>query len=157
VSDDDSGTSLPSDAPLEPEAPIRASRSRTPTFIFAFALAGLALGGGWFAFHLTPRTPSGGNATAAAPDSLQPDTVQIIRPKPRSTPPAAITAADLPGFDTEGLSPGQLRWLYHKSHLEQCGCGCGWNVAECRINDPNCPKSPTRAKQMVAEAKLQKL
>jgi hypothetical protein len=41
--------------------------------------------------------------------------------------------------------------------LEECGCGCGWNVAECRINDPNCPKSPGRAIEMVAEARKQKL
>lgn len=157
MTDEYSGTPPPSDAPIEPEPLVKPSRSRTPTFIFAFVLAGLAAGGGWFAFHLTPRTPSGGNATAAAPDSLVPDSVQIIRPRPRNTPPAAITAADLPGFDTAGLTAGQLRWLYHKSHLEECGCGCGWNVAECRINDPNCPKSPGRAKEMVAEAKQRKL
>ena len=157
MSDEYPGTPPTSDAPIDPEPSIAASRSHTPKILFALVIAALAVGGGWFAFHLTPRTPSGGNATAAAPDSLVPDSVQIIRPRPRNTPPAAITAADLPGFDTAGLTPGQLRWLYHKSHLEQCGCGCGWNVAECRINDPNCPKSPGRAKEMVAEAKLQKL
>jgi len=144
----------PTDTPLEPE-PV-APRSKTPTILFAFALIAIVGGVAWFSFQLKPRTPMG-NAAAAAPDTLVPDTVQIIHPRPISSAAAQITAADLPGFDTVGLTPGQMRWLYHKARLEQCSCGCGWNVAECRINDPNCPKSPGRAKEMVAEAKLQKL
>jgi hypothetical protein len=154
VSDEYRGT--PPEAPIEPEPTIR-SRSWTPRILLAFALVAIAGGVGWFSLQLKPRTPMGGSAAAAAaPDTLVPDTVQIIHPRPISKGNAQITAADLPGFDTQGLTPGQLNWLYHKAHLEQCGCGCGWNVAECRINDPNCPKSPGRAKEMVAEAKLQK-
>lgn len=154
MSDEYSGA--PPDTPIEPEPPV-APRSRTPTILFAFALVAIAGGGLWFATQLKPRSPEGENAAAAAPDTLVPDTVQIIHPKTISKPDAQITAADLPGFDTEGLTPGQLNWLYHKANLEECGCGCGWKVAECRINDPNCPKSPGRAKEMVAEAKLKKL
>jgi hypothetical protein len=153
VSDEYSG-SPPAQGPVEPE-PV-APRSKTPTILFAFALIAIVGGVGWFSLQLKPRTPASETA-AAAPDTLVPDSVQIIHPRPLSPANAQITAADLPGFDTEGLTPGQLRWLYHKAHLEQCGCGCGWNVAECRINDPNCPKSPGRAKEMVAEAKLQKI
>jgi hypothetical protein len=154
VSDDTSGA--PPEVPIEPEPPVGA-RSRSSTILFAVVLAATAAGLGWFAFHLTPRTPAGGSAAVAAPDTLVPDSVQIIRPRPISKMPAEITAADLPGFDTEGLTPGQMRWLYHHARLEQCSCGCGWNVAECRINDPNCPKSPGRAKELVAEAKQQKI
>jgi hypothetical protein len=155
VSDEYPGA--PPQAPIEPE-PTVAPRSRAPSILFAVLLIALAAGGLWFSMQLKPRTPSGDNAAAAAPDTLVPDTVQIIHPRPITKGTnAQITAADLPGFDAEGLTSGQLNWLYHKAHLEQCGCGCGWNVAECRINDPNCPKSPGRAKEMVAEAKLQKL
>jgi hypothetical protein len=147
----------PPESPIEP-APAAAPRSRVPTILFAFALIGIAGGGYWFATQLKPHTPSGGAASAAAaPDTLVPDTVQIIHPRPISSTAAEITAAALPGFDCDGLTPGQIRWLYHRAHLEQCSCGCGWNVAECRINDPNCPKSPGRSKEMVAEARLQKL
>jgi hypothetical protein len=144
--------------PIEPEPAVAAPRSRVPTFLFVFALVVSAGGGLWWATQLKPRTPSGDTAAAAAkPDTLVPDTVQIIHPRKISSNPAPITAADLPGFDCDGLTPGQIRWLYHKAHLEQCSCGCGWSVADCRINDPNCPKSPGRSKEMVAEAKLQKL
>jgi hypothetical protein len=156
VSDDYSGT--PPEPPIEPE-PVARPRTRVPTVLFMFALIGIAGGGYWFATQLKPHTPSGGAASAAvaAPDTLVPDSVQIIHPRHIVPANAQITAADLPGFDCDGLTPGQIRWLYHKAHLEQCSCGCGWNVAECRINDPNCPKSPQRSKEMVAEAKLQKL
>lgn len=156
MSDEYSGA--PPEAPIEPE-PTVAPRSRTPTILFVFALIALAGGALWFSSQLKPRTPSGDEPAAAVakPDTLVPDTVQIIHPRGITPTTAKITAADLPGFDAEGLTPGQLNWLYHKAHLEECGCGCGWNVAECRINDPNCPKSPGRAKELVAEAKLQKL
>jgi hypothetical protein len=155
VSDETSGA--PPESPIGPESTI-ASGSRVPTILFVFALVGLAGGGLWFASQLEPRKPSAESApAAAAPDTLVPDTVQIIHPRHIVPANAQITAADLPGFDCDGLTPGQIRWLYHRAHLEQCSCGCGWNVAECRINDPNCPKSPTRAKEMVAEAKLQKI
>ena len=149
--------STPPEAPIDPE-PAVAPRSHLPTILFALALIAFAAGGLWFSKQLKPSTPPGGAAAAvAAPDTLVPDTAQIIHPRGIKPTTAKITAADLPGFDTEGLTPGQLNWLYHKAHLEQCSCGCGWNVAECRINDPNCPKSPGRSKEMVAEAKLQKL
>ena len=139
--------SAPESAPAPPAPP---KRSPTGLILAAFALVVLLGGGAWFWLRLNPQEDP--NAVA---QSAPPDTVQIIRPE--NITPAEITAADLPGFDTEGLTPRQLRWLYHKARLEECGCGCGWKVAECRINDPNCPKSPGRAVEMVAEARKQKL
>ena len=92
----------PPEAPIEPE-PAVAPRSRTPTILFAFALIAFAAGGLWFSTQLKPRTPAGGNAVAAAPD-----TAQIIHPRTISKGKAQITAADLPGFDAEGLTPDTL-------------------------------------------------
>jgi len=143
------GTEPPPSA--EPIAPAPTpQRSRSGLILLAFAVAALAAGAGWFLYRLQPKEDP-----AQAASAMPVDTVQIIQP--RSGPPGEITAADLPGFEADGLTPGQLRWLYHKARLEECGCGCGWNVAECRINDPNCPKSPGRAVELVAEARKQKI
>lgn len=129
-----------------------ARRSPAGAILLGFVLVSVLGGGAWFALRLKPRTAPAPADAIALPAA---DTVQIIHPQSQQ-PTADITAADLPGFDAQGLTPHQLRWLYHKARLEECGCGCGWNVAECRINDPNCPKSPGRAVELVAEAKLQK-
>lgn len=63
-----------------------------------------------------------------------------------------ITPEDLPGFETAQLTNRQRLWLYHRAHAEECGCGCGMTVAQCRVEDPTCPKSPGRAKELVREA-----
>jgi hypothetical protein len=73
---------------------------------------------------------------------------------PPETAPAdtVIDPEDLPGFETAHLTNGQRLWLYHRAHLEECGCGCGMTVAQCRVEDPTCPESPGRARELVREA-----
>src|SRR5438093_8496629 len=104
----------PPGPPAEPPAPAPGRRSPAGAFLFGFALVGILLGGAWFALRLKPRIEP-----ETQPVSAPADTVQVIRPS-GVRPAAAITAADLPGFETEGLTPVQLRWLYHKARLEQC-------------------------------------
>lgn len=140
----------PEDPGAPPSSPAR--RSPAGAILFGFALLAVLAGGAWFALRLKPAAAP----MPAADLSTATDTVQIIQPPSKTRPPADITGADLPGFETAGLTKNQLRWLYHRARLEQCGCGCGWNVAECRINDPNCPRSPGRAVELVAEARKQK-
>ena len=82
---------------------------------------------------VTSPTDSTLNANAAPTDS-------IIGPE------------DLQGFDTEELTNKQRLWLYHKAYLEECSCGCGMNVAQCRVEDPTCPVSPGRSVELVKEA-----
>ena len=149
MNDDSIGPPEEAGVPPSPPPPVR--RSPAGAILFGFALMAVLAGGAWFALRLKPAA-----APAAADLSTATDTVQIIEPPSKTRPPADITGADLPGFETAGLTKNQLRWLYHRARLEQCGCGCGWNVAECRINDPNCPKSPGRAVELVAEARKQK-
>lgn len=70
-----------------------------------------------------------------------------------SAPTDSIIHPDaLPGFETKGLTDKQRLWLYHKASLEECSCGCGMNVAQCRVEDPTCPVSPGRARELVEEA-----
>lgn len=64
-----------------------------------------------------------------------------------------ITPADLPGFETADLTNAQRLWLYHRAHREECACGCGMTVAQCRVEDPTCPESPGRAVELVQEAR----
>lgn len=110
----------------------------------------LVAGGTLFASRLRPASrPSdsqAGSAPIAAPSSP---------PGPHGSAPtdSIIRPADLPGFETKDLTPSQRLWLYHRAHLEKCSCDCGYTVAECRVEDLTCPKSPGRAKELVAEAK----
>lgn len=151
MNDDSIGPPEEAGVPPSPPSP-PARRSPAGAILFGFALIAVLAGGAWFALRLKPAAAP---TPAAADLSTATDTVQIIQP-PSKSPPADITGADLPGFETAGLTKNQLRWLYHRARLEECGCGCGWNVAECRINDPNCPRSPGRAVELVAEARKQK-
>lgn len=81
----------------------------------------------------------------------------VAGPMEESAEPAAIdtliTPDDLPGFETADLTNAQRLWLYHRAHREECGCGCGMTVAQCRVEDPTCPESPGRAVELVQEAR----
>jgi hypothetical protein len=104
--------------------------------------------GAWFARSLQapqePAAPDTAHVHAAPHDSAG---------APFAATDSVVAAADLPGFDTAGLTDAQRLWLYHQAHLEKCGCGCGMNVAQCRVEDPTCPESPGRARELVEEAK----
>jgi thiol-disulfide isomerase/thioredoxin len=62
-------------------------------------------------------------------------------------------ATELPGVDLAPLNPQQKAAALEKLKSETCGCGCGFNIAECRINDPGCTVSLPRAKAVVEEFK----
>ena len=64
---------------------------------------------------------------------------------------AAVTAAmiaqsptdwqaqtELPGLDFSGLTPAQKTAVLKILREEDCSCGCGMKLAECRIKDPGC-------------------
>ena len=105
------------------------------------AAAGI-IGGVYF---LSGLEPSGEDPDLAA--TSQPEKTQAAAPAD-----SVISPDDLPGFDTEYLTDRQRLWLYHRANLERCSCDCGMTVAQCRIEDPTCPVSPGRAREMVEEA-----
>jgi hypothetical protein len=39
---------------------------------------------------------------------------------------------------------------------EPCTCGCGFTIAQCRINDSTCALSPQLAEKIVAEVRAGK-
>lgn len=121
-------------------------RGRTAWWAVVFVAMAVTGGGAYFVHQLRSgtRPPAGAAALEPAPPA---DSAANAAPLD-----SIIRPADLPGFETEGLSDGQRLWLYHQAHLEQCSCGCGMNVAQCRVEDLTCPVSPGRARELVAEA-----
>jgi len=61
-------------------------------------------------------------------------------------------ATDVPGLALDKLAPGQKTAALKRLNDEQCTCGCGLTVAQCRINDPSCATSLPIAKKIVEEA-----
>ena len=62
-------------------------------------------------------------------------------------------ATELLGVDPSGLTPAQRKDALHRLNAEGCTCGCGLTVAECRINDAECPVSPKLAAQIVDQVR----
>ena len=60
-------------------------------------------------------------------------------------------ATDVPGLALDTLSPGQKTAALKRLNDEQCTCGCGLTVAQCRINDPSCQTSLPIAKKIVQD------
>jgi protein-disulfide isomerase len=48
------------------------------------------------------------------------------------------TLATLPAVDMSGLTPAQKTRALKALRSEDCSCGCGMKVAECRVKDPGC-------------------
>ena len=61
----------------------------------------------------------------------------------------AAQATSIPGVDLSKLSPAKRTEAIKALNAEDCTCGCGSTLAECRINDPTCTTSLPLAKAMV--------
>jgi thiol-disulfide isomerase/thioredoxin len=64
----------------------------------------------------------------------------------------AAQATDIPGLELGTLKPEQKTSALKRLNAEQCTCGCGLTVAQCRINDPSCQTSLPIAKKIVEDA-----
>jgi protein-disulfide isomerase len=51
------------------------------------------------------------------------------------------TASELPGVDTQGLTPAKRAAAFKFLREETCTCGCNMKLAECRMKDPTCSYS----------------
>jgi thiol-disulfide isomerase/thioredoxin len=60
-------------------------------------------------------------------------------------------ATDVPGVDLASLSPAQKTVALKRLNEEKCTCGCGFTLAQCRINDTTCGVSLPIAETIVAE------
>jgi len=61
----------------------------------------------------------------------------------------AAQATDIPGVDLSKLSKTKRVEAIQKLNDEGCTCGCNLTVARCRVDDPKCPVSLPRAKEIV--------
>jgi hypothetical protein len=64
----------------------------------------------------------------------------------------AANATELPGVNFKGLTADQKKRALHRMNAENCTCGCGLTVSQCRVNDSECPTSKDIAAQIVKEA-----
>jgi protein-disulfide isomerase len=48
------------------------------------------------------------------------------------------SVTQLPAVDLAGLTPAQKTRALHAMRTQDCSCGCGMKIAECRVKDPNC-------------------
>jgi thiol-disulfide isomerase/thioredoxin len=74
---------------------------------------------------------------------------EIEKDKPTKLANAAQTT-EIPGIDLKKLSRDQRIAAIQKLNDEGCTCGCNLTVARCRVDDPSCPVSLPRAKEIVA-------
>lgn len=61
----------------------------------------------------------------------------------------AAQATEIPGVDLTTMSPAQRTAAIKALNAEDCTCGCGLTLAECRINDPTCNISLPLARKLV--------
>jgi thiol-disulfide isomerase/thioredoxin len=64
----------------------------------------------------------------------------------------AANATELPGVDFQGLTADQKKVALRRMNAENCTCGCGLTVSQCRVNDSECPTSKGIAAQIVKDA-----
>jgi len=61
----------------------------------------------------------------------------------------AAQANKIPGIDLSKLTPEQRTKVLQTLNKEECGCGCGQTLAQCRLEDPDCTVSLPAAEQLV--------
>ena len=61
----------------------------------------------------------------------------------------AAQATSIPGVDLAKLTPAKRTEAIKALNADDCTCGCGLTLAECRINDPTCSISLPLAQKMV--------
>lgn len=63
----------------------------------------------------------------------------------------ASRATELPGVDLSGLSPEQKKAALRRFNAEGCTCGCDLTLAQCRVNDSDCPVSQEITGKIVSQ------
>jgi thiol-disulfide isomerase/thioredoxin len=66
----------------------------------------------------------------------------------------ADRASELPGVNLSKLNAEQRGAALHKLNAETCSCGCKFTLAQCRIYDPACQVSMSRADKIVKEVSV---
>lgn len=61
----------------------------------------------------------------------------------------AAQANKIPGIDLSKLTPEQRTKVLQTLNTQECGCGCGQTLAQCRLEDPSCTVSLPAAEELV--------
>jgi hypothetical protein len=77
-------------------------------------------------------------------------TVELIEKDQPTKLANAAQATTIPGVDLSKFSKEKRVAAIQKLNDEACTCGCNLTVARCRVDDPQCPVSLPRAKEIVA-------
>jgi thiol-disulfide isomerase/thioredoxin len=62
----------------------------------------------------------------------------------------ALQVTEIPGIDLSKMTKEQRIAAITKLNDEPCTCGCNQTLARCRVDDPTCPVSLPKAKELVA-------
>jgi thiol-disulfide isomerase/thioredoxin len=62
-------------------------------------------------------------------------------------------ATEIPGVDLSALTSAQKTLALNRLNDEPCDCGCGFTIAQCRINDSTCAVSPKLAAKIIEEVR----
>ncbi len=62
----------------------------------------------------------------------------------------ALQVTSIPGIDLSKMTKEQRVAAITKLNDEPCTCGCNQTLARCRVDDPTCPVSLPKAKELVA-------
>jgi hypothetical protein len=62
----------------------------------------------------------------------------------------ALQVTSIPGIDLSKLSKSNASPPSRELNEPPCTCGVNQTVARCRVDDPSCPVSLPRAKELVA-------
>ena len=65
----------------------------------------------------------------------------------------ALQVTEIPGIDLSKMTAAQRVAAITKLNEEPCTCGCNQTLARCRVDDPTCPVSLPKAKEVVAAIK----
>jgi thiol-disulfide isomerase/thioredoxin len=63
----------------------------------------------------------------------------------------AAAVKEIPGIDLASVPAAKRTEVLLALNEEACTCGCGLTVAKCRVDDPSCPVSLPKAKEIVAK------
>jgi thiol-disulfide isomerase/thioredoxin len=77
------------------------------------------------------------------------DVEEIEKDKPTKLA-NALQVTTIPGIDLSKMTKAQRVAAITKLNDEPCTCGCNQTVARCRVDDPTCPVSLPKAKELVA-------
>jgi thiol-disulfide isomerase/thioredoxin len=100
-----------------------------------------------------PRTEHEVRALAGLPTNAR---VETVKDTGQVLLANAAYATEIPGIDLKPLSSTLRERTLKRLNEEQCTCGCGLTVAQCRINDSTCGVSPKLAEKILAEVKAGK-